>query len=196
VLGYIKMQTQTAREHLARDQNNVADADLAQLSAVVQDLHSDVREYILGARLGNSLEPGFIPALQQYLRRFGDSYALQTELISPPELAEGTFEPTVEVQLLRLIQEALTNARKHAHASLVQVSIGLLDGRAQITVQDNGVGFDPAVLGTGEGQRFGLGLMRERADGIGGTVEIDASPGAGTRVSICVPLSLHSGAHS
>lgn len=191
VLGYVKLQTQTARDHLARDQANAADNDLAQLAAVVQDVHADVREYILGARSGNHAETGFLPALEQFLRRFGDSNRIRTELIAPPELAEGVLEPMVEVQLLRIIQEALTNTRKHANATWVRVSIALLDERAQITVQDNGVGFDPAELANGEGQRFGLQFMRERASGIGGSVEIDTQPGAGTRAVIFVPLSPH-----
>jgi signal transduction histidine kinase len=139
-LGYVKMQAQTAREHLAQNQTDAAGYDLAQLTAVVQDVHEDVRDYILGARSGQSVEPGLLPALTRYLQRFGESYGIRTELVSPPELPEEAFEPTVEVQLLRIIQEALANARKHAHARLVQVSICSQDGRAQVTGRTMGSG--------------------------------------------------------
>ncbi len=187
VLGYVKMQAQAARDRLAQDQKAAADSDLAQLVAVAQDAHADVREYILSARSRPVTEPGLLPALRQYLRRFGETYKIRTELILPPELTGGAFEPTVEAQLLRIIQEALTNARKHAHAQCVQVTIVLEEGGAQIVVKDDGVGFDPMLLATADGQKYGLGFMRERAEEVGGCVEIRSAPGAGTRVIICVP---------
>lgn len=186
VLGYVKMQAQAARERLAQGQEAAADNDLEQLVTVAQDAHADVREYILSARSGTS-EPGLLPALRQYLQRFGETYKIRTALILPPELTDGAFEATVEAQLLRIIQEALTNARKHERAQCVQVSICLEDSRAQIIVQDDGAGFDPTLLATAEGQKYGLGFMRERAEEVGGSVEIHSAPGAGTRVIIYVP---------
>lgn len=187
VLGYVKMQAQAARARRAQDQTKVADDDLARLVAVAQGAHADVREYILGARSGTSAEPGLLPALRQYLQRFGETYQIRTELITPPELSDGAFEPTLEAQLLRIIQEALTNARKHARAQSVQVRFYLEEGRAQIIVQDDGAGFDPALLAATEGQKYGLGFMRERAEEVGARVEIQSAPGAGTRVIIDAP---------
>ncbi len=187
VLGYVKMQAQAARERLAQDQKEIADGDLAQLMAVAQDAHADVREYILGARSGVSSEPGFLPALRQYLQRFAETYKMRAELIPPPDGTDAAFEPTVEAQLLRIIQEALTNARKHAQAKSVQVSIELEDSRAQVIVQDDGAGFDPALLEAAEGQKFGLRFMRERAEDAGGSLEVQSAPGAGTRVIIHAP---------
>ncbi|MBM4465798.1 MAG: PAS domain S-box protein [Chloroflexi bacterium] len=187
VLGYVKMQAQAARDRLAQDQKAAADHDLAQLVAVAQDAHADVREYILGAKSATSTQPGFLPALRQYLQRFAETYSLRTELMVPPGLHDGSLEPTVEAQLLRIIQEALTNTRKHAHARGVQVSVQLHTDYAQVIVQDDGVGFDPALLAKAEGQKYGLGFMRERAEEVGGSVEIRSVPGAGTQVVICVP---------
>ena len=126
VLGYIKMQAQAARDHLGQHQTEAADNDLARLAEVAQDAHTDVREYILGANAGSFTGPDFLPALRRYLQRFEENYGIRTELAAPAEVAAGAFEPAVEVQLLRMIQEALTNARKHGHASLAQVNICLL----------------------------------------------------------------------
>jgi PAS domain S-box-containing protein len=187
VLGYVKMQAQAARDWLAQDQVAAADADLAQLVAVAQDAHADVREYILGARTSAAAEPGLRAGLQQYLQRFSQQYALQTELLAPTGGIDDLLEPTAEAQLLRIIQEALTNARKHAQAEGVQVSMQLVANHVQVTVQDDGVGFDPALLATAEGQKYGLGFMRERAQEVGGSVEIRSAPGAGTQVLIRVP---------
>ncbi len=189
VLGYVKMQAQAARDRLAQDETAAADRDLAHLIAVAQDAHADVREYMLGTRsaAGASAPPGFSPALRQYLRRFSEQYGLRTDLAASPDWSDEVLEPTVQVQLLRIIQEALTNARKHAKAQAVQVSVQLPTDHAQVTVQDDGVGFDPALLTGAEGQEYGLGLMRERAQEVGGSVEIHSAPGAGTQVLICVP---------
>ena len=95
----------------------------------------------------------------------------------------------VAVQLLRIIQEALTNARKHAGAQHVHVNLSrTARRRSQPIVQDDGAGFDPVSLEAHSGQKFGLSVMRERAAEIGGSLQIDSAPGAGTQVVICVPL--------
>jgi len=187
VLGYVKMQAQAARDCLAQDETAAADLDLAHLIAVAQDAHADVREYMLGARSATSAQPGFSGALRQYLRRFSEQYGLRTDLAAPPDWSDEVLEPTVQAQLLRIIQEALANARKHARAQAVQVSVQLPPDHAQVTVLDDGVGFDPALLTGAEGQKYGLGFMRERAQEVGGSVEIYSAPGAGTQVLICVP---------
>ena len=98
VLGYVKMQAQAARGLLAQHQSAEAERYLAQLVAVAQDAHADVREYILGARTGLSAEAGFLSALTQYLQRFSQNYGIAAKLSVPPELSAGAFEPMVEVQ--------------------------------------------------------------------------------------------------
>src|SRR5512136_221967 len=138
VLGYVKMQAQAARGLLARDQPAEADRYLAQLVAVAQDAHADVREYIFGTQTGISTEASFLPALDQYLRRFGNHYNIAIELSVPPELSDGAFEPMVEAQLLRVIQEALTNVRKHARARHVHIGFSVYDSHAEAIVQDDG----------------------------------------------------------
>jgi PAS domain S-box-containing protein len=178
VLGYVKMQAQAARDQLAQDQTAAADSDLEKLVAVAQDAHADVREYLLGAKTPPPELPGFLPMLQEYLQRYSKQYGLRTEVIVPPEGIDGIFEPTVKAQLLRIIQEALTNARKHAQAQCVQVLIQLDDGRAQVIVQDDGVGFDPKRVVSGDGQRKEVGFCVSEPKG-NGSVEILSSPGRG-----------------
>jgi PAS domain S-box-containing protein len=188
VLGYVKMQAQAARDRLAQDQLAAADSDLEKLVAVVQDAHTDVREYIMGAKLTASDQPGFVPALRLYLQRFSQEYELRTELFEPPGWSDEFLEATVEAQLLRVIQEALTNARKHAHARCVQVRLEAEDSRARVIIQDDGVGFDPALITTETGQKYGLGFMRVRAAEVGGYVAILSTPGQGTQVVVEVPV--------
>jgi signal transduction histidine kinase len=188
VLGYVKMQAQAARDRLAQDQLAAADSDLEKLVAVAQDAHKDVREYIMGAKLTASDQPGFLPALRLYLQRFSQEYELRTELLEPPGWSDDFLEATVEAQLLRVIQEALTNARKHAQARCVQVRLEVEDSRARVIIQDDGVGFDPALITTATSQKYGLGFMHERAAEVGGCVAILSTPGQGTQVVVEVPV--------
>jgi signal transduction histidine kinase len=188
VLGYVKMQTQAARTLLARDRASEADACLAQLSAVAQDAHADVRDYILSVRAAGPENPGFLATLEAYLQRFTQHYGIVTKLNVEPALADRPVEPMVEAQLLRIIQEALSNVRKHAGACGVHVRLGASDGWAETIVQDDGAGFDPALLDTAAGREFGLSFMRERAEEVGGNVRVHSSPGKGTQVVIRVPL--------
>jgi PAS domain S-box-containing protein len=193
VLGYVKMQAQAARNQLAPEQNATADEYLAQLISVAQDAHDDVRDYILGAKAGAGGQLGFLPALEAYLQQFTAHYGIRTELVVAPGLRSGDFEPMVQVQLQRIIQEALTNARKHGHAHCVQVRFQRADGGAQITVQDDGVGFDPELQATSEGGHFGLRFLQERAQEVHGRVAIVSSPGRGTRVEVAVPVTQRTG---
>jgi len=187
VLGFAKMQAQAARERLARGEWEQADQHLAQLATVAQDAHADVREYILGARAG-SAPAEFLPSLEEYLRRFRANYGIAATLEASPELVGRVLEPMAGAQLLRILQEALTNVRKHARARSVRIGLSVSDGRAEAVVQDDGEGFDAARLAAAEASTFGLGFMRERAHEVGGTLEVLAAPGEGTRVVITVPL--------
>lgn len=190
VLSYANIQAQAVRELLAKGQTDIADAHLVRLVDATQEASADAREYILGANAGISLKQGFPTALRQYLQRFGQTCDLDTELIIPqPEvLAEACLEPTVEVQLLRIVQEALTNVRKHARASSVRVSFTVHSDQAQVMVKDNGQGFDLALLPADDAQAFGLSIMRERAEEVEGSFEMLSTPGQGTQISVRVPL--------
>ncbi len=188
VLAYAKLQAEAVRLLLARDQRTEADDHLAQLIAVAQDAHGDVREYIEGARTAMLAPDGFLTTLRTYVQRFSAHYKIAAEVEGPAELSNGVFDPMVEAQLLRIIQEALTNVRKHAHAQHVYITVGLRNGGAETTVRDDGAGFDPALLQTEQGQKYGLHFMRHRAEEVGGTVQIESAPGFGTTVVITVPL--------
>ncbi len=188
VLGYVKMQAQAARQVLARDQAGEADGLLAQLVTVAQEAHADVRGYILGARSGMPAGSPFVPALEEFLRRFSENCGIAAKLSVEPRFHGEIFEPMVEAQLSRILQETLTNVRKHSRASQVSVRLAVTDGCAEAIVQDNGAGFNPEMLKAANGQQFGLIFMRERAQEVGGSMEIRSTPGEGATVVIRVPV--------
>ncbi len=191
VLSYANMQAQAARELLTKGQTDTVDTYLARLVDATQEAHTDAREYILGVRTGIPSEQGFPAALEQYLQRFGQRYGIGTELIvpEPKALAEVSLEPTVEIQLLRIVQEALANVRKHAAATSVRVRFAIDGDHALVLIEDNGRGFDPALLPGGDAQTFGLRIMRERAEEVEGNIEVLSAPGEGTQIAVRVPLS-------
>lgn len=188
VLGYVNTQSQAVRELLAQGQKAEVDAHLKRLTEVAQNAHADIREYILGLRATGASEQGFLPALREYLRRFNQYHEIQTRLTVCDEMQEITLGPNVEAQLMRMIQEALTNVRKHAETQDIKIDISLCGDGLAVVVEDAGRGFDPAQVSVQGGRHLGLRLMRERAAEIGASVEVESQPGHGTKVTIQVPL--------
>lgn len=97
------------------------------------------------------------------------------------------ISPETEVHLLRIGQEALTNALRHAEASQIKIELAFSHNGVQLSVQDNGHGFD-ATSGSKDG-RFGQLSLRERAEQIGARITVDSEPGSGTRVIAIVPAA-------
>ena len=101
---------------------------------------------------------------------------------------EGAGEPDIpplaQVQLLRVVQEALTNVRKHARATQATIAVRVQDQVIEVVVEDDGQGFDLAQVLQERLPRFGLQTMRERAEEIGGIFQVDTTPGRGTRVRV------------
>ena len=99
--------------------------------------------------------------------------------------------PEIEVTLLRALQEALSNVRKHAQASQVAVTLSYIDDLVVLDVQDDGTGFEltqtPSAAQPVDG--FGLTAMRERVEHLGGTLLVESAPGEGTTLVIEIPTS-------
>ncbi len=188
ILGYVNTQSQAIRELLSQDQKDKADSYLKRLIEVAQDAHTDIREYILSLQTHVSREQHLIPTLRGYLQRYSQNSGIETELIVSADLEQMEFDPSVETQLMRIVQEALTNVRKHARAQHVRIHFKVNHDQAQIEIVDNGKGFDSAQLSLEDGQHFGQRIMRERAGEIGGAVEVQSAINQGTRVLIKVPL--------
>ncbi|HEX9116491.1 MAG TPA: histidine kinase N-terminal 7TM domain-containing protein [Anaerolineae bacterium] len=187
ILGYVSMQAQAIAK-LIRDGESERAATLTiRLAEVAQAAHHDIRESILGLKIGPADAWSFPTALRQTLEAFSRNYGIEAELSAPGGLSDQDFSQSAGVQVLRVIQEALSNARRHGQARHVRVSVECRGEGAQIAVTDDGCGFDPEQpLGPGSNQ-FGLKTMAERMAQVGGRVTIDSHPGAGTRVVLVLP---------
>lgn len=186
VLAYVNTKAQAVRELLRGGRTDDAARQLDQLAAAAREVYGDVRESIIGLRGADAGGAGWQPV--EAIEQLAAAWQEQNGIACQVRMGEGVrLAPTAGLQVLRIVQEALANVRKHARASQVKVELAMRDGALVLTVSDDGVGFSADRLGPAELPRFGLTTMRERADRIGATLEIGAAPAGGTRVRLEMP---------
>ncbi len=188
VLGYLSLQMQTL-EALANQRNQ--DGLLVELSTArrtINDAQDDVRESILSLRTTLSDHLLLLTALEQYLDAFGVQTGIDVQFINGAQ-SPTKLSPLVETELVRIVQEALTNVRKHAHAHHVSLHVTSDAQMLEIQIVDDGIGIGLQKL---TGSHFGLQTMRERAQSIHGQLSILSTPGQGTTVALSVPLLVSS----
>jgi signal transduction histidine kinase len=146
---------------------------------LIRTVVSDLRPTVL-------YDYGLQAALSAYIREYVSRYGLDVRY-NQPEKEIPTLEPGIAMTVLRIVQEALINVARHAHADQVQVSIGLEQEQIHLTIQDNGVGITD-ILKVSRPDSHGLKIMRERAEAFGGHVNIGPAPERGTRVEAYIPI--------
>lgn len=193
------------RRHIARELHDEAGQALASLRFGLRQLEREAAEgssvtarvnellrttdaVIDGLhRLAMHLRPasldhlGLDAALRQYAQTTAATFGLDVRF-KARGFPEERLPPKVETALFRVVQEAVTNAVRHASASRVDVLLDHRGDRVQAMVEDDGVGFDPDRVQDGE--HFGLLGLRERAEGLGGSMTVESAPGAGTTVVV------------
>ena len=185
VLGYVNTKVQAATEFMRRGKNDEATTQLRELATAARDAYGDVRQNIVDLRTLPVPQQSFAQLLEEFLTRWKEQSGISTQLTIDPALS---VPAETELQLVRIVQESLTNVRKHAKATTATIDVRRDRGMLRITITDNGVGFVPGTRVRGDFPRFGLATMRERAESIGGLLTIDSTPGEGTRVRLEVPL--------
>ena len=213
-LNYLALKMDVIDDHLQKDRTHQAQAELVRIRKTTRDAAADVRESILGLRTTLADGEDWVSALQYYLAQYGELNAIGTEWVAESEL-RIPLPPNAQLQLLRVVQEALANVRKHAAARKVRVRVDASsrhtaesrsentrrDGasveahqtRLRISVEDNGCGFDPDCAKAARGAHFGLAIMRERVHLLGGELRIESQSERGTRVIIELPTGSGNG---
>ncbi len=188
VLGYVHTKATAVRLLLGRQQNEAAATQLVQLEEAARGLFVDVREAILGLRMTSRGDLHLADLLREYTQHFGQFSELPVAVTIAPAVDDLVLPPDTELQLLRIVQEALTNIRKHAAATRVQLTVARGQRCLELEIADDGRGFEP-VQGRPLGRpHFGLSTMRERAEAIGAAFAIESQPGHGTRVAVRLPV--------
>jgi hypothetical protein len=128
-----------------------------------------------------------MPALRWYVAQMSDLWNVPIEFEGA---AIGRLPDHIELAAFRIVQEAVSNSTRHASPSVVRVRVAVIEGKLQLQVEDDGVGFDAVEVSARArtGEAVGLEGMRERAEIAGGTFRVDSVPGLGTRVLAELPL--------
>lgn len=191
-LAFLNIQVQMLEDSLLRDARGEVDEVLGRIREGVQESYDDVRELLTHFRVRVRHEEDIGVALEQMLVRFGAQSGLQTEF---SDAGTGVPLPAEsQLQVLHILQEALSNVRKHSGASRVGLSLHR-DASYRFAVTDDGRGFDAASAGDAGNTHIGLRIMRERAERIGAVVAVRSAPGAGTTVTLELPVGQHARGH-
>jgi signal transduction histidine kinase len=150
-----------------------------EVAGAIESALAEARQAILALRPAEGAT--FAQVVERYVEDFSDRFGIPAYCRCDPSAER--LPSRSQAELLRIVQEALNNARKHADATRVRVEIEAMPLGLRMTVVDNGRGFDPVAASSG----YGLQSMRERAEIIGATLAIDSRPQDGTRVIVELP---------
>jgi two-component system sensor histidine kinase DegS len=175
-------ETEYLQKLLTREPAAVGEG-LVRLRQALQQGVQEIRQCLFDLRLPATQAPGVVAMLEGYLPEYERQYGIAVQATLPAD--ELPLSGDQAIAIFRVMQEALTNARKHSGAEQVQVKLQRRGGEVVLQVEDNGRGFAPENTPPGH---YGLVGMRERAQLIGGRLEVHGRPGKGTRVVLRVPL--------
>ncbi len=184
-LALLHLKLIEAERSLPPNELNAATGErLREMRKIADRAYEDIRQAIFGLRTMVSKGLGLMPTLTEYLHDLSEITKIPVSLHSPEGIS---FSLEVEVQLIRIIHEALANVIKHAQASQSAVKFEREGDAIKITIEDDGKGFVPEQV-VGKKLHFGLKTMRERAEAIGGNLAVESAPGKGTRVIVILPF--------
>jgi two-component system NarL family response regulator len=190
VLSQVDNQAHLASETLLAGDTAQARGQLADLQTVVQDAQNRVQGLALGVSIDDEIDPdfaalyherGFFAALREYARRFSERFNLEVETSIPPHLLHEDFPTTVQIQLLHIVQEALTAARHYANARHVWLAFDLRERMLHLTITDDGqrsasLPDIPNAARRITDQDYALRRLGERVRDIGGMVDVRTAP--------------------
>jgi signal transduction histidine kinase len=188
VLGYVGTKATAVRLFIEQGELTQASAELRQLDEAARSVFADMRQAILDLKTNVSEDRDFASSLAEYIVNFERYSDIPTGLIVK-NIDELQLPPGDDLQILRIVQEALANVRKHAGASRAVVTLERdSEKNLIVTVTDDGAGFDPSADPAEGKPHFGLATMQERAHSIGASFHVESQPGLGTSVRVILPL--------
>jgi signal transduction histidine kinase len=190
ILGYVNTKAMAIRLTLQKGKLQDADRLLNQLEEATRSLFVDVREAILGLKMAGKVGSSLPSAVNSYIAQYTRLSDIPVKIDMQPQIQELNLPADTELQLLRIIQEGLTNIRKHADASRVWLSLQIQNGSLQLQIRDDGRGFNASGAPTENlNDHYGLDSMRERAAAIGASFALDSQVGTGTRILVKLELN-------
>lgn len=184
LLAYVRFKIELAKDILEETDQNPLAHTIDELDSVIHEAFADVRESITGLRCSVD-DDCFVHQLHIFVEQFRKLTPVEVDLqvrSAVPKLCRKN-----SMQAFRIIQEVLTNVRKHAQASKVSIIVDVTSARnVEVVITDNGIGFDVEEKKSGH---FGLSTMRERSQEIKADLAISSTIGKGTMVKLTIPLN-------
>jgi two-component system nitrate/nitrite sensor histidine kinase NarX len=182
-LASLRFQVRVLDETLQQSGEFTAIQEIELVENSLDEAYSELRSLIAHFRAPMDGR-GLLPAIDGLVKRFrvqtGTSIFLQSS-----DWERASLPAAMEMQVFRVVQEALANIRKHSHANTVRVMLRCTaDGMYTVLIEDDGVGFAEPILDGKPGEHIGLSIMQERAHKLSGELTIESEPGEGTTVEL------------
>lgn len=184
-LSLVKLTIEEAGKSVSASENPKLKDTLERLSSQVKSALADLRRIAMNLRPSSLDDLGIVATIAWYFREFEASCPdIKTEC--DVRVKEADVPVSLKIPIYRIVQEATINALKHAQANRVKVSLTSAEGFLNLTIEDNGRGFDPSNAAGQRDFTHGIGLqsMQERAELSGGAYEFQSTPGQGTRIRV------------
>lgn len=184
-LSLIKLTIESVIDQISTGTHLGAADALQQVTHKVKDTITELRRTVMDLRPPMLDDLGLLPTLSWFFREFEAVWGAR-KLERVIGVQESDVPAPLKTTIFRILQEAVNNTVKHAHADWLRVSFTMVDGVLLFAIEDNGQGFDPDAVSNrlGSGRGFGLVTMLERARSSNGVIEVKSAPGCGTRISI------------
>ena len=161
---------------------HIIQQDIDKLRNSLDEAHTELRELLSSFRAPID-QRGLLFSLEKLIQRFSSETGVNA--FFQCECRDPKFSPSTEMQVLRIVQESLTNIQKHAQAHTVRVLLSCSKNKHhRLLIEDDGVGFDGAIQAGKPGEHIGLSIMQERAKRLGGELKIESEQGEGLRLEI------------
>jgi signal transduction histidine kinase len=188
LLGFVKTKVMAVRLLLKHQQLETADEQLKQLENAAENLYTETRQAILGLKMAGDIDTGLAETLREFVPRFCDLCDISIDLEIAPPIETLSLPTETELQLLRVVQEALTNVHKHSQAGQAWIKLDISEGELALEIRDNGTGFSMKRANGKSQPNYGLAIMQERSEAIGATFDVNTRPGYGTTIQVTLPI--------
>jgi signal transduction histidine kinase len=189
MLAAIIMSANFVKQAIAHESVEHAVAELDEMLPVAEKALRQVRTLLFDLRPVILETQGLVPALESYAQRLRDTEGLNVVFNTEGEF--GRLSHNAEVAVFSIVQEAITNAKKHAHASRIDIDVTPGDGELVVVIRDDGAGFNVEDVSASYDERGSLGLlnMQERAERVEGSLSVSSQPEQGTAVTMRLPIA-------
>ena len=178
-IASLRFRARILDEKLHQGDESLIWDEMENIEAGIDEANSELRELI--ARFRTPMLPeDCATAIEHLAARFREDEG--THVFLQNEWGHDALAPGQEIEVVRIVQEALANIRKHGAAHTVRILLRCTDRRYRMLIEDDGVGFEESTEPASPGEHIGLEVMQERAGRLGGELRIESEPGEGTRI--------------